>query len=98
MVNRQDCLPLELEKETRRLRRYVLGLMLIASLLLLREARAFSAPGVVEGQRFVLRDAGGRPRAVLSVDEDGVGRLTFYRSDGSKAMSLSEKPEMVPVR
>jgi hypothetical protein len=46
----------------------------------------------------VLRDAGGRSRAVLSVDEDGVGRLTFYRPDGSKAMSISEKPEMQPAR
>jgi hypothetical protein len=90
-------------RESRRWKIHLVALIAVMTLplavtLALREVRAFTAPAAVEAQRFVLRDAGGRERAVLAVDADGAARLTFYREDGSKAMSLSEKPEMVPVR
>ncbi|PYQ14596.1 MAG: hypothetical protein DMF80_12050 [Acidobacteria bacterium] len=85
-------------RENRRLKIYLVALLALTAMLGLREARAFTAPAAVEAQRFVLRDAQGRERAVLTVDPDGAARLSFYREDGSKAMSLSEKPEMVPVR
>jgi hypothetical protein len=37
---------------------------------------------VIEGQRFVLRDTNGRPRATLAVADDGTPLLVFLDRDG----------------
>lgn len=80
-----------LERQNRRLR---LGILAVAGLWavfgLLGQARA-SREGVIEAQRFVVKDAEGRERAVLGLEPDGTGHLTFLRADGSKGNTFSDR-------
>jgi hypothetical protein len=50
-----------------------------------------AGPGVVEAQRFVLRDASGLPRASLAVSDDGVPLLIFLDRDGEPRGVLGPK-------
>lgn len=80
-----------LERQNRRLK---LGFLAAAGLAtvfgLLGQVRA-SREGVIEAQRFVVKDSEGRERAVLGLDPDGSGHLTFLRPDGSKGNSFSDR-------
>jgi hypothetical protein len=87
-----------LERQVRVLKAGLLALLVLLGALAVGPTRAAVLPVDVEAQRFVLKDAGGAIRAVLEVDSRGSARLTFYREDGSKALSLSEHAEVVPVR
>jgi len=89
-----------LERENRRLRRWMVAAVLVACacVVLGQSAAATSGPQMLEARRFVLKDAVGRERAVLGLGTDGLARLTFFSQDGSKGTSISEKPEILPVR
>jgi hypothetical protein len=76
-----------LEEENKRLRLLALGVVVLSGgSLLLAAATAVRARlpqpvRIVEAERFVLRDASGKTRAVLGMDADGLG-LRFYDASG----------------
>jgi hypothetical protein len=80
-----------LEREGRRWRRAALGSWLaIAALLLLGQAPSPVNPSrVVEGDRFVLRDARGRTGATLGWEADGTPRLALHDPAGKPRAVLS---------
>ena len=80
-----------LERENRRLRVGMVGVATLAGVFgLLGQARA-SRDATIEAQRFVVKDAEGRERAVLGLEPDGSAHLTFLRPDGSKGASFSDR-------
>jgi hypothetical protein len=84
-----------LERETRRWRRVALGSWLaIAALLLLgqappRTSRPPSPARTVEAERFVLRDARGRPGATLGWEADDTPRLALHGPGGQPRAVLT---------
>lgn len=54
-----------------------------------------SDPGLVEGRLWMVRDQGGRVRAIFGVTADGVG-LSMYDSTGQMRLDLGLAPGGVP--
>lgn len=93
-----------LRGEVDALKRMNRGLMLAVGVLALAVAVVVSgrvlaqdAPQAVQAQSFAVVDAQGSVRARLEVDPKGSARLTFYRADGTRGLTLSEGYQAYPV-
>ncbi|MCC7015435.1 MAG: hypothetical protein IT454_22945 [Planctomycetes bacterium] len=77
-----------LETENRRLKRIGLGLAALAGAVTLCSA-AMVVCDTVYGERFVIRDTGGRERAVITAYETrGLPQLQLMNQKGQKALTL----------
>lgn len=84
-----------LERQNRRLKHVGAAVAIgIATVVLMGQAR--TAAKVVEAERFIVRDAGGRTRATLGVAADGEAGLYFVDRDGKLRAALALKTDGGP--
>jgi hypothetical protein len=86
-----------LKKMNRRLALAVGAMALAPVAALSARVMAQDAPQAVQAPSFAVVDAQGAVRARLEVDPKGSARLTFYRADGTRGLTLSEGYQVYPV-
>lgn len=86
-----------LERENRLLKRAGLAAIgLIAAVVLMGQAQPSHVAKMVEAERFLVRDATGKPRATLGLLPDGSPSLNLIDKDGNIRMAVGMKPEGSP--
>jgi hypothetical protein len=72
-----------LERENRWFKRLgSVGLLGLATLVLMGQARPARVPDVIEAKSFIVRDGNGQPRAKLGVEPDGLAGLLLFDQSG----------------
>ena len=54
-------------------------------------------PKSIQASEFVLRDAAGKVRARMFVDDNGEAKLTLFKPDGKVAFTVPPKPHVMEV-
>ncbi len=93
LVQRLD----RLERETRLLKRTgVAALAAIAAVMLMGQALPSKVAKLVEAEKFLVRDAAGKPRATLGLLPDGSPSLNLIDKDGNIRMAVGMTPQDTP--
>ena len=85
LAARVECL----ERENRRLKRAGMAVLVgLSAVMLMGQAVPNTVTKTVEAERFLLRDANGRTRAVLHTQADGSPHLEFHDAAGNTRATL----------
>lgn len=82
-----------LERENRWLKRLQTVVIVgITAVMMMGQATPSEVAKVIEADRFVLRDASGKVRAMLGVEEGDTTSLQFYDKNGDNGVGLVQDP------